>query len=311
MQALRHLPKLLWKTALDALDKDCIGYAKEAAYSFILSFFPMLIFGVAAFARFGRDNMHDILETLRRILPPNSYSLIESYLTQLFQGDPTSLLWISFLVLLLPATGLVATISRALDRIYCIAPRRSFWREQGMSLGLVFVIGVPLLFATVAATIGAAIERVITRWSQGRVTFGSAWVAGRWGVIFATVFLIMVLLLRIAPSRAPRWGHILPGAVLGTFLWIVSTLGFGYYVTNFASYNRIYGSIGAGVVLLIWMYFTALVFLIGAVFNRQYALLEAELTHVPPVSPFEDVADSPLLADPPACDLEPTETNLR
>lgn len=311
MRALRHLPKLLWKTTLDALDKDCIGYAKEAAYSFILTFFPMLLFAVAVFARVGRDNMYDILETLRRILPPSSYALVESYLRQLFQGESNNLLWISFLVLLLPATGLIATFSKALDRIYCITPRRSFWREQGMSLGMVFIIGVPLLLATLAATIGAAIERTITYWSRGRVVFGSAWVAGRWGVIFAMVFLIMVLLLRITPSRAPRWGHILPGAVLGTLLWIVSTFGFGVYVTNFASYNRIYGSIGAGVVLLIWMYVTSLVFLIGAVFNRQYALLEAELTHVPPVSPFEDVANSPLLADPVSCDLEPTETKPR
>lgn len=276
MGRLRQLRDLLWKTTLDALEYDCIGFAKEAAYSFVLTFFPLLLFFVAAFAALGSEQTAAILDALRRIMPPGTFSVVESYLQQLMQGRPGRVAVLSFLAMLLPAIGLIATLSRALDRIYGISPRRPFWREQLLCLELVFVVGLPLVLASVAGVVGSHLEHLITRWSNGHITFGYVWAAGRWLLVVLSVFLIQMLLYRLAPSRPPRWRHILPGAVFATTLWGLATLGFGIYVSNFSAYGRIYGSIGTVIVLLVWMYVITFVFLVGAVFNRRLAILELE-----------------------------------
>ncbi|MGQ9897645.1 MAG: YihY/virulence factor BrkB family protein [Acidobacteriota bacterium] len=276
MGRLRLLQNLLWKTMLDTLEYDCIGFAKEAAYSFVLTFFPLLLFFVATFAALGNEQTVVILDALRRILPPGTFSVVESYLQQLMQGRPGRVAALSFVATLLPAIGLIATLSRALDRIYGISPRRPFWREQLLCLELVFVVGLPLLLASVAGVVGTHLEHLISRWHGGHVTFGYVWATGRWFLVVLSVFLIQMLLYRLAPSRPPRWRHILPGAIFATTLWGLSTLGFGIYVANFSAYGRIYGSIGAVIVLLVWMYVVTFVFLVGAVFNRRLAILELE-----------------------------------
>ncbi len=276
MGRLRQLRNLLWKTTLDTLEYDCIGFAKEAAYSFVLTFFPLLLFFVAAFAALGSEQTGAILDALRRIMPPGTFSVVESYLQQLMQGRPGRVALLSFVATLLPAIGLIATLSRALDRIYGISPRRSFWREQLLCLELVFVVGLPLVLASIAGVVGSHLEQLITRWSGGHVTFGYVWAAGRWFLVVLSVFLIQMLLYRLAPSRPPRWRHILPGAVFATTLWGLATLSFGIYVANFSAYGRIYGSIGTVIVLLVWMYVITFVFLVGAVFNRRLAILELE-----------------------------------
>jgi len=276
MGQLRQLRTLLWKTVLDTLDYDCIGFAKEAAYSFVLTFFPLLLFFVSAFAALGNEQTAAILDALRRIMPPGTFSVVESYLQQLMQGRPGRVALLSFVATLLPAMGLIATLSRALDRIYGISPRRPFRQEQLLCLELVFVVGLPLVLASLAGVVGSHLEHLITRWSGGQITFGYVWAAGRWFLLVLSVFLIQMLLYRLAPSRPPRWRHILPGAIFATTLWGLSTLGFGIYVANFSAYGRIYGSIGTVIVLLVWMYVITFVFLVGAVFNRRLAILELE-----------------------------------
>ncbi|MFQ3581138.1 MAG: YihY/virulence factor BrkB family protein [Chloracidobacterium sp.] len=276
MGRLAQFRRLLWKTILDTLDYDCIGFAKEAAYSFVLTFFPLLLFFVAAFAALGSEQTGVILSGLQRIMPPGTFSVVEAYLQQLMQGRPGQVALLSFFATLLPAIGLIATLSRALDRIYNISPRRSFWREQLLCLELVFVVGLPLVLVSVAGVVGAHLESIITRLSGGSLTFGYVWAAARWVFIVMSVFLIQMLLYRLAPSRPPRWRHILPGAVFATTLWGLATFGFGIYVANFSAYGRIYGSIGTVIVLLVWMYVIAFVFLVGAVFNRRLAILELE-----------------------------------
>ncbi|MCS7080068.1 MAG: YihY/virulence factor BrkB family protein [Chloracidobacterium sp.] len=273
---LPHLRRLLWKTVLDTLEYDCIGFAKEAAYSFVLTFFPLLLFFVSSFAALGSGQTEVILEGLRRIMPPGTFSVVETYLQQLMQGRPGQVALLSFFATLLPAVGLIATLSRALDRIYDISPRRSFWREQLLCLELVFIVGLPLVLVSVAGVVGSHLEHLITRLSGGVIKFGYVWAAARWFFIVLSVFLIQMLLYRLAPSRPPRWRHILPGAVFATTLWGLATLGFGVYVSNFSAYGRIYGSIGTVIVLLVWMYVIAFVFLVGAVFNRRLAILELE-----------------------------------
>lgn len=270
MVPLNQLHKLLWSTVLDTFETNCIGYAKEAAYSLILSFFPMLLFATALFAIFGRDYSHEIMSTLQRVLPPDSRALVAGYLEDFFKNQPPAgLLWVAALATIFPAAGLMSTFSQAFDHIYDNTQRRSFWEDQLMVYVMVFVVGAPLLVATVATAGGTHFEHAITHWMGNKKIFGIAWVIGRWFIVWLTVMMIAMLLYRIGPSRTPAWRHVIPGAVLASTLWILLTLGFGAYVAHFTSYNRIYGSLGAGIILLVWMFFTSLVLMIGAVFNRQ------------------------------------------
>ncbi|HMW01677.1 MAG TPA: YihY/virulence factor BrkB family protein [Acidobacteriota bacterium] len=269
MVPVSQLPHLLWKTIWDMFDKGCVGYAKEAAYSFILSFFPMLLFLTALFAILGRDYMGEILTTLRSVLPPHSHALIQEYIQAFFQNQPSlGILWATAIATLFPAAGLMGTFSKAFDHIYENPNRRSFWADQGISYLMVVIVGAPLLVATIATAAGTSFERMIVGKMGNEHIFSVAWFLGRWAIVFVTVMLIAMLLYHFGPSRTPAWRHIVPGAMLASFLWILLTLGFGAYVSNFGSYT-LYGSLAVPIILLVWMYFSALVMLIGAVFNRQ------------------------------------------
>ncbi|MBX7221032.1 MAG: YihY/virulence factor BrkB family protein [Blastocatellia bacterium] len=278
--------KLVWNTVLETFNTGCIGYAKEAAYSLVLSFFPMLIFATALFAVLGQNYMGEIVETLQRILPAGSRSMVCNYLTEFFKNQPPrGLLLFSFLATIFPAAGLMATFTKAFDHIYSSKEQRGFWQEQLVVYLLVLALGLPILIATIATAMGTLLEKVIIRWMGDRPIFGTAWILGRWAIIWLTVLLIAMLLYHLAPSRTPAWRHIIPGAVLASVMWILLTIGFGAYVANYASYDRVYGSLGAGIVLLVWMYFTSLALMIGAVFNRQCELL------LSPLAPFQPDAE--------------------
>ena len=92
----------------------------------------------------------------------------------------------------------------------------------------------------------------------------------RYAVAFAATVLVTALLYYFGPNREQRWRFVWPGAVLATVLWLLATSGFAWYVRNIAHYNVMYGSIGAGIALLVWMYLMAIIALVGCEFNAEY-----------------------------------------
>jgi membrane protein len=251
---------------------DCFGLAKGAAYSFLLFFFPLLLFLVIGMVM--TDALTALAPTLTgglsRIVPPETNALIANYITSMVDSEPTNLLVSAFLGMVWTGSGMMVTLMKGLDRAYRVPMHRPMVKQRLLAIGLVFSGAIPLVLLAILTIFGSHLERWIL--AQFNLTLPVFWKIARWAILLAATTAMISVVYHTGPNRRQSWWRVLPGAALATALWVMATLGFGAYVSRFGEYDVIYGSLGAAIVLLIWMYLSALVVLIGGEFN---AVLES------------------------------------
>ena len=275
-RALR-IAVLLKRAAISAVDHDCPNVAQSAAYSSIVALFPALILAAAVISLLPDTApvRYELAVFFHRILPSDVVPLLQGYFVPSAR-TPTSAraLIIAVLVSMTGASSVVVTFMEGLRRAFHLPPDCwSFWRRRRRAYAL-----VPLALLPLAAASGLVVfGHLITLWlamhvaPMIRATVYVAAVLIRWSVaLTGSVGLIALLYHMGTPSRQP-WRSTLPGAVVATLMWFLSTLAFGLYVTRFANYSRVYGSLGAGIALLVWLYIISFSILCGAEFNAQIA----------------------------------------
>lgn len=243
--------KRLGRAFVEATNDGCLGCAKGAAYSALLSIFPALSTLAAVLSQVKAEAVSEkIAELLFGVAPPGTEDLLQFAITVRGQR-PAYLLIGAILLSAIGASGVVLSLVDGFQFAYRVRNRRNFWRQRGIAMLLVFVMATPALCA--AALI---------------VYFKSAL------IYIPAVFAVAVstlLLYRFGPDlppdlrRAPIW----PGAIVATFVWMLATVLFVWYLRNLANYNVVYGSIGAVIALLVWLYLLAASTLIGCEYNAE------------------------------------------
>ncbi len=269
-----------------AFQHDVFAIAKASAYSSIITFFPLLLVvgSVLANHRKTASYLREITYALDRILPAGSPTAL-SYL----QGNsPRSvgLLISASLITLWTASGVMISWMEGFRRSYELPKIWGLVKERLIAFSLVLLAGAPLTFATILVASGSRIERNILFHLNHE--FGLyvllMWTGIRWLIATLTSIAVIALIYHNAVPRTQPWHSVLPGATLATVLWFLSTALFGWYLQNYADYSIIYGSLGAAIALLVWMYIISLVILIGAEFNAMLfprAFLGKELKAMP------------------------------
>jgi len=254
------------------IEHDSFGQAKAAAYSLILFFFPLLLFLVTVLVVTDALTVlaPQLIQVLSRIVPPDTMSLITDYISAMAASEPTQLLVGAFAVMVWTGSGMMMSFMASLDRAYRVPSSHSLVKQRLVAIGLVFLVGIPLVLLALLTIFGSLLERFIA--AQLSLTLPWFWTLARWGVVLMATMVMIAIIYYVGPHRRQTWRRVLPGAGLATALWMLATLGFSAYVNRFGEYDVLYGSLGAGIVLLIWMYLSTLVVLIGGEFN---AVLEA------------------------------------
>ncbi len=281
----QHFPYLLRRTTLASIDDELFRIAKGAAYSAILSFLPALTSAAAVLVKTRADFVSKFLtNTLSDILPPGTEQLVLPTFT-LKGGKPLTLLIIAALLSLWAASSVVKSLMEGFHAAYRTPRGRPFIRETGVAIMLVLISLLPIVAASALILFGQQVEGAI--FSALKVDpvlnpMANAWewmsrVARYVVAFFATVTLTSALYY-FGPNRRQRWAMVWPGALLSTVLWLLTTAGFGFYVRNVTNYSKLYGSVGAVMALLLWMYLIAAIALIGCEFNAEY---ERMLSHEP------------------------------
>jgi membrane protein len=276
--------RLLRRSLVAAFDDNCLAIAKGAAYSALLSFFPVLTSAATILVQTGVPFMSNTMErALSQIVPPGSESLVVQQF-RVTGARPISLLIVAGLISLWAASGVIKSLIEGFQAAYMVPRNRSFLRGNLVAIALVLLSAAPLVAATLLIVFGNQVEKVVLNWMKvdpllNPLTWEWELVSrlARWTVAFVTTILVTTLLYYFGPNREQRWRLVWPGAVLATVLWQLATSGFAWYVRNIGRYNLMYGSIGAGIALLVWMYLMALIALIGCEFNAEY---ERSLTGV-------------------------------
>jgi len=285
LRFLRLLRLAFWR----AFQHDAFAVAKAAAYSSILTFFPaLLVIGsVLATSRKTVTALREISYAVGHILPAGSAAALE-YLKGKSLQRPLGLLITASLITLWTGSGVMISWMEGFRNAYQLPKKWGLAKERMIAFSLVILAGIPLVFATILVAFGARIETRIL-FAMGR-EFGFyivlMWTAARWLIATLTSIAVIGLIYHNAVPRTQPWPSVLPGATLATALWFLATGLFGWYLQDYANYSIIYGSLGVGIALLVWMYMISLVILVGAEFNAMLfprAFLGKELKEMAPV----------------------------
>lgn len=273
----RNFAWLLRQTIVASFDDDCFGIAKGAAYSALLSFFPVLTSAAAILVQTRADFVARTIQNfLQEILPPGTEDLVVQRFRSVGER-PRGLLIIAGLISLWAASSVIKSLIEGFQAAYRLPRDRDFLHQSGVAIAMVLLGIVPLLAASLLILFGGQVERAVLNWIRIDPLLNPlAWVwqlvsrLTRYVLAFGTTVGVTTTLYYFGPYRRQRWRFVWPGAVLATVLWLLATAGFGWYVRNIARYNAMYGSVGAGIALLVWMYLIAAIALIGCEFNAEY-----------------------------------------
>lgn len=276
----KTFPYLLQRSVVAAADDNCFSIAKGAAYSALLSFFPVLTSAAAILLQTRAQFVHDTIESfLAQVVPPGTEDLV----MRQFQARgtrPWLVLAVAALVSLWAASSVFKSLIEGFQAAYRVPRSRNFWQNTAVATSLVLVSAVPLVAASALLLFGTQVENAVLGWIKVDPLWNPwAWAwellsrLARYAVAFGTTILVTMLLYYFGPKRRQRFTALFPGAALAAVLWMLATNGFGWYVRHVAHYNVVYGSIGASIALLIWMYLVAAVALLGCEFNAEYERL--------------------------------------
>jgi membrane protein len=198
-------------------------------------------------------------------------SLVQAYF-QTNRARSVHLLWTCVFITVGAAMGVMLSLMEGFRRAYLL-PRAEwgFWRERAIALALVPATLVPMIFATVLVAFGHSIERWMIDNADHELRFYVV-LAGRiarWALAMFTSVVVLGLIYHFGTPRTRPWRKIVPGATLATVTWFMATLIYGWYLTRYADYSIVYGSLGAGVATLVWLYMVCFSILLGAEFNAQ------------------------------------------
>jgi len=267
LRFLRLLRLAVWR----AFQHDAFAVAKASAYSSILTFFPaLLVLGsILATSSEADAYLREISYALGRILPAGSGTAIAYLRGTTYR--PVGLLITTSLLTLWTASGVMISWMEGFRNAYQLPKIWGLLKERLISFSLVVLAGIPMTFSTILVAFGSRIETRIL-FNTGH-EFGLyillMWTAIRWIIATLTSIAVIALIYHNAVPRTQPWHNVLPGATLATAMWFGSTMLFGWYLQRYADYSIIYGSLGVGIALLVWMYIVSLVVLIGAEFNAM------------------------------------------
>jgi len=272
----RSLPYLLQRTVLAAIDDGCFSIAKGAAYSALLSIFPVLASAATVFVMTGAEFVnHSLTEVLKKVLPPGTEGVVLAQFRAQGQKSIT-LLIVALILAVWAATGFLNSLIQGFNAAYRVPNERSYFKQLSVAAGLVFLSAIPLVGASVLVLFGSQVERAllgISRLDPVLNPMAPLWnligEGARYGIALGATVALTSSLYYYGPYRRQRWSRVWRGAIFATVLWFLAIKGFASYVRHIAHYNVMYGSVGASIALLVWMYLMATIALLGCEFNAE------------------------------------------
>ncbi len=256
-----------WKEFFTALkrewSKDRVGdVAGMVTFRGVLALFPFVLF-LVALAGFLIDpaKAAELIDQLSKIAPGAVTQILGERVRSIAQSDSTGLLTVSIVVAIWSASGGMTALMRALNTTYGVEESRKWWKVRGVALGMTFFAAALALAAALIAVAAPPLAKAIGG------PLGSLLLWGRLPVAGLLMMFLWACFYYFLPDVEQRFRFITPGSVVGVVLWVIASWGFSVYVSNFGKYEVTYGALGGVVVMLLWMWISAQVVLLGAEIN--------------------------------------------
>lgn len=280
-------PGMLRQVGRKVLDHDCLGLAGQLAYFTLFSLFPFLL-ALVALAGLLIDDPASLLKTvterMQGLLPGEAVGLLEGYIDLTLRNADASVLVFGILATFWSSWAAADAIVKAVNRAYELQETRPWWRLWGISV--LMVLGFMLVVVSLALVVfGPEVGDYFQSLIGLPDTFLALWDVLRWAGAFLAVSLAHALLYYVSPNAEVPFKWITPGGFAATVLILVSSVGLNLWVTNLGRYDQVYGQVGAIMVLMLWLYVTGLMVLIGAEINAVLARAAEERNEIKIVQP--------------------------
>jgi membrane protein len=247
---------------------DCMGLAQQIAYSSLLAFFPAVAFLVGALGLFHLFD--DVKQLLDPIAPSGVIKFISSLQQDSKGGTSAAAFVIGFFGAVWAASGAMGSVIKAVNRAYELQETRPFWRVRAIAIVLVVTTGITTAGVFLLIVVGGDLGDAIAKKAHLGGAFHWTWAVLRWPVAFSAILLFFALVYSLAPNKKQRsWKWVTPGSVVGGLLWLALSGLFALYVTFAGNYTKTYGTIASGVILLLWLNYSAFALLFGAELNSE------------------------------------------
>jgi membrane protein len=273
----KELARRVWR---EATEDEVFGRAAELSYYFLLALFPLLLFLTSLIGFIlgsGTGTRHALFDSLSRVMPPSAFQLIDSTMWEVSNAAGGGKLSFGILAALWAASNGMGAITQSLNVTYDLKETRPWWKTRLVAVGLTIGLSLLIIVALLIVLAGGGISEKLAS-SYG---FGSAfivtWKIVQWPAAFAFMILAFALIYYFAPDfREQSWQWLTPGAAIGVVLWLIVSLAFRVYLHFFDSYSKTYGSLGAVIILMLWLYFTGAAILLGGEINSEIENAAAE-----------------------------------
>jgi membrane protein len=206
---------------------------------------------------------------LAQLLPGDALRLVQENLHQLLTGERGGLLSFGILAALWTSSSALTALIDSLNRAYDVEEGRPFWKVRFIAILLTVGLSVFMVVALVLLTFGPQLGRWVADLAGAGQVFAWVWNILRWPIIGGLLIIAIAMVYYFGPDVKQEWKWITPGSAFAIIGWLLASLGFSFYVNHFGSYNATYGTIGAVIVLLTWMYLSGLFILIGGEVNAE------------------------------------------
>jgi membrane protein len=266
------LKDALLQTYDDVGDNHTLQMAAALSYYFVISLFPSLIVLSAIVAYLPvPDLFNQALNLMARFVPADSMGLVKKVLADVVTPNRNAFLSIGLLGTLWAASGGFAAAIEALNIAYDAEETRPFWKTRPLAIGLTILIGALLLIALGVMIVGPQFGDWLSGRLHASVLWQWLWPYIHWTVSVGFTVLAVEVLYFLAPNVKQRFLATLPGAIFAVGCWIGFSYLLGIYFRSFANFNRTYGTLGAAVALMVWLYWTGFAMLVGAELNAELA----------------------------------------
>ncbi len=285
----------LWKKVIAGINDDnLLGRASELAYNFILALFPFMLFLLALFGIFASRAAAlktNLLTYLSQVLPPSASQVLSHTLNEVTRNASNGKLTFGILLTIWFASGGMTAMISGLNGAYELKETRSWIKVHVIAVGLTIAISLLIILALATVLGGGYVANVVGSYYGLREITIVAWRAGQILVAIVFVTLSFSVIYYFGPDvEEQHWYWITPGSLIGVLVWIAASFGFRAYLHFFNSYSKTYGSLGAVMILLMWLYVTSFAFLVGGEINAQIEHAAARRGHPEAKAPGEKKA---------------------
>lgn len=263
---------------------ELVNKATSLAYNFMLAIFPAIIFIFTLIPYIPIDHFQDqLMNLIALVLPVEAYDAVKTTLLDIVSNQNSKLLSFGFLLALIFSTNGVHTLMQAFNKSSLITETRPWLKQRLVALNLTVLISFALIFGLIIMTIGESVLEFLKTELRFKDSF---WLhvinLSRWFILVVVYFFTISILYRYGPANAKKWRFFSAGSWMATILAVLTFWGFSYYINNFGNYNKLYGSIGTLIVLMIWLYLNSLIILVGFELNASIDLSKRSIRIVKP-----------------------------